>query len=153
MPWEHSGHLVEIMLWYPMSCCGEASMVVVCGVHRRLNIYTYIYNTIPTGNTSWWNIYVYKISIKVKLYHGETWACGPWYPLSSYIYIFVTWTHFPISMYLYIHVDTCSPYLFIFFSNLLFFKKEKDLPFSNICRPSSFAETNVISGNLINLIN
>ena len=56
--WKHSGHVVEIMLWYPMSCCGEASMVVVCGVHGRLNIYTYIYNTNLTVNTSWWNIYI-----------------------------------------------------------------------------------------------
>ena len=31
-----------------------------------------------------------------------------------------------------------------------FLKKEKDLPFLNVCRPSLFAKTNLILGNLIN---
>ena len=149
---------MEIMLWYPVSCYGEASMVVVCGVHG------YIYNTNPTVNTSWWNIYVYKISIK-KIKKSQTllwrnvglWVLHTHFLVYIYIYIYIymyivdTWTHFPISMYIYIHVDTCSPYLFkFFFANLFFFKEEKDLPFSNTCWPSSFAEMNLILGNLIN---
>ena len=39
---------------------------------------------------------------------------------------------------------------FFFVANPFFFKEEKDLPFSNTCQPSSFAKTNLISGNLIN---
>ena len=47
-----------------------------------------------------------------------------------------------ISIHINIYVDTC-------FFGVFFFKEEKDLPFSNTCRPSSFAETNLILGNLI----
>ena len=149
-----SDHVVEIMLWYPTSWCGEAPIVVVCGMHGPLNIYTYIYNTNPTGNTSWWNIYVYKISIKVKLYHGETWACGPWYPLSSYIYIFVTWTHFPISMYIYIYIYIYTYMLthvlliYSFFSNL-FFQERKKLTFFEHVSAFIICRDEFILGNLI----
>ena len=55
-------------------------------------------------------------------------------------------------IYIYMLIRVLLIYSICFFSNLLFFKEEKDLPFSNMCRPSSFAEMNLISGNLINLI-
>ena len=129
---------MEIMLWYPVSCYGEASMVVVCGVHG------YIYNTNPTVNTSWWNIYVYKISIK-KIKKSQTllwrnvglWVLHTHFLVYIYIYIYIyiyvySWHVNPLSNF-HVHIYTCwhmfSLFIQIFFCYPFFFQGRKRLTF------------------------
>ena len=108
------------------------------------------------------NLHLFKL-VSVFLYEKKSnftmdkrgcsiWLVGLWYPFSSfYIYKYIYNWHVNLLSNFHVHIYTCwyvfSLFIHFFFTNLLFFfKEEKDLPFLNMCWPSLFAKTNLISG-------